>query len=79
MRIGFDAKRAFLNNTGLGNYSRDAIRILSLESDEHLQNVKPGHDPPVDCLIANAFRMSITSLPFCRRSMLAGDLRSTLG
>ena len=29
MRIGFDAKRAFYNNTGLGNYSRDAIRILS--------------------------------------------------
>ena len=29
MRIGFDAKRAFSNNTGLGNYSRDAIRILS--------------------------------------------------
>jgi len=29
MKIGFDAKRAFLNNTGLGNYSRDAIRVLS--------------------------------------------------
>jgi glycosyltransferase involved in cell wall biosynthesis len=29
MRIGFDAKRAFYNNTGLGNYSRDAVRILS--------------------------------------------------
>ena len=29
MRIGFDAKRAFLNNTGLGNYSRDTIRILA--------------------------------------------------
>ena len=29
MRIGFDAKRAFYNNTGLGNYSRDVVRILS--------------------------------------------------
>ena len=29
MRIGFDAKRAFLNKTGLGNYSRDTIRLLS--------------------------------------------------
>ena len=29
MKIGFDAKRAFLNSTGLGNYSRDTIRILS--------------------------------------------------
>jgi len=29
MRIGFDAKRAFRNFTGLGNYSRAAISILS--------------------------------------------------
>ena len=29
MKIGFDAKRAFSNNTGLGNYSRDTIRLLS--------------------------------------------------
>ena len=29
MRIGFDSKRAFYNQTGLGNYSRDTIRILS--------------------------------------------------
>lgn len=28
MRIGYDAKRYFLNKTGLGNYSRDLIRIL---------------------------------------------------
>ncbi|MFZ4261730.1 glycosyltransferase family 4 protein [Sphingobacterium sp. HJSM2_6] len=28
MRIGYDAKRYFLNRTGLGNYSRDLIRIL---------------------------------------------------
>ena len=29
MRIGFDAKRAFSNNTGLGNYSRYTIQVLS--------------------------------------------------
>jgi glycosyltransferase involved in cell wall biosynthesis len=29
MRIGFDAKRAVQNNTGLGNYSRYVIEILS--------------------------------------------------
>ncbi len=28
MRIGFDAKRAFFNNTGLGNYSRSTINAL---------------------------------------------------
>ncbi|PKP19079.1 MAG: glycosyl transferase family 1 [Bacteroidetes bacterium HGW-Bacteroidetes-21] len=30
MRIGFDAKRAFFNNTGLGNYSRNTIRQLTI-------------------------------------------------
>jgi glycosyltransferase involved in cell wall biosynthesis len=29
MRIGFDAKRAFNNNSGLGNYSRNTIRLLT--------------------------------------------------
>ncbi len=28
MKIGFDAKRAFFNKSGLGNYSRDTISIL---------------------------------------------------
>lgn len=28
MKIGFDAKRAFVNRSGLGNYSRDIIRSL---------------------------------------------------
>ena len=30
MLIGMDGKRAVLNNTGLGNYSRYAVNILSL-------------------------------------------------
>lgn len=29
MKIGFDAKRAFYNNSGLGNYSRSTIELLS--------------------------------------------------
>ncbi len=28
MRIGFDAKRAFYNRSGLGNYSRSAVQLL---------------------------------------------------
>ena len=38
MRIGFDAKRFFLNRTGLGNYSRDLIRILETfdKANEHV-------------------------------------------
>ena len=29
MKIAFDAKRAFHNNTGLGNYSRSVIRAVA--------------------------------------------------
>ena len=28
MKIGFDAKRAFLNTSGLGNYSRNTLNAL---------------------------------------------------
>ncbi|MFK5974822.1 MAG: glycosyltransferase, partial [Flavobacteriaceae bacterium] len=46
MRIGFEAKRVFHNNTGLGNYGRDVIRILSEYtsiSAFFLYNTKPSH------------------------------------
>jgi glycosyltransferase involved in cell wall biosynthesis len=38
MRIGFDAKRLFLNTTGLGNYSRDLLMSLAdhFPDDEYL-------------------------------------------
>ena len=35
MRIGFDAKRAFFNFSGLGNYSRNTIRQLGLHFPEN--------------------------------------------
>ena len=35
MRIGFDAKRFFLNQTGLGNYSRDLVRGVLEEGKEN--------------------------------------------
>ena len=35
MTIGFDAKRAFLNNTGLGNYSRTVIQSMCEHFPEH--------------------------------------------
>jgi glycosyltransferase involved in cell wall biosynthesis len=35
MRIGFDAKRAFFNFSGLGNYSRNTIRYLSHKFPEN--------------------------------------------
>jgi hypothetical protein len=36
MRIGFDAKRAFLNASGLGNYSRNTINALHQYSPENV-------------------------------------------
>jgi glycosyltransferase involved in cell wall biosynthesis len=44
MNIGFEAKRAFHNRTGLGNYSRDVVRILSShfpDNNYFLYNPKP--------------------------------------
>jgi glycosyltransferase involved in cell wall biosynthesis len=35
MHVGFDAKRAFQNSTGLGNYSRDVLRILAAHHPGH--------------------------------------------
>jgi glycosyltransferase involved in cell wall biosynthesis len=35
MHIGYDAKRAFLNNTGLGNYSRWLIKTVASYYPEH--------------------------------------------
>ncbi len=35
MKIGFDAKRAFCNSRGLGNYSRDTIRLLTEQFPEN--------------------------------------------
>ena len=47
MRIGFDAKRAYCNNTGLGNYSRDTIRLLAQyypSNEYHLYTPKLTHN-----------------------------------
>jgi glycosyltransferase involved in cell wall biosynthesis len=44
MNIGYEAKRIFHNKTGLGNYSRDLVRILSEaypENNYFLYNPKP--------------------------------------
>lgn len=45
MRIGFDAKRAFLNRTGLGNYSRGVIdSVLRQESTTKVHLYTPDPD-----------------------------------
>jgi glycosyltransferase involved in cell wall biosynthesis len=56
LRIGFDAKRAFLNRTGLGNYSRSVISSLAtLYPEEHyfLYTPKTGNDTQNQALLDN--------------------------
>ncbi len=51
MRIGFDAKRAFNNFTGLGNYSRTLIETLARyypENEYHLFTPKTNQNPRLD-------------------------------
>jgi len=53
MRIGFDAKRAYHNFSGLGNYSRDIIRHLVNQYPEHqyfVYSPKPNVKANVDFL-----------------------------
>jgi glycosyltransferase involved in cell wall biosynthesis len=35
MRVGFDAKRVFHNATGLGNYARDVLRVLTMHAPQN--------------------------------------------
>jgi glycosyltransferase involved in cell wall biosynthesis len=54
MKIGFDAKRAFHNFTGLGNYSRTLIETLATyyPTDElHLFSPKPNDSPRLKSLV----------------------------
>jgi len=50
MKIGYEAKRAFLNTTGLGNYSRGVIRMMASNFPEngyilYTPKVKPNKTP----------------------------------
>lgn len=51
MNIGFDAKRFFLNSTGLGNYSRDVVKDLARyypNNTYHLFTTKKEHKPQTE-------------------------------
>ena len=48
MKIGYEAKRIFHNRSGLGNYGRDLVRMLSSyypENEYYLYNPKPAAQP----------------------------------
>ena len=41
MKIGFDAKRAFLNASGLGNYSRNTLNALEQYFPQNIIRFSP--------------------------------------
>ena len=55
MKIGFDAKRAFKNRTGLGNYSRNLIGGIA-ETNENIAGIL--YTPDTDGPYSNYFSMS---------------------
>ena len=70
MKIGFDAKRAFNNSTGLGNYSRLVILSLLENFPEHQYYL---FTPTIDEKFKNIFMiwpvfMKIRYIKFCRIS-----------
>lgn len=58
MKIGFDAKRAFLNHTGLGNYSRTLLSSLAgffPEHEYHLFSPRIRQDNRTETLFSTSF------------------------
>jgi glycosyltransferase involved in cell wall biosynthesis len=47
MKIGFDAKRAFNNRSGLGNYSRDVIRAMVRRQTDSIYLYTPKVNPDI--------------------------------
>ncbi len=72
MKIGFDAKRAFHNFSGLGNYSRDLIRHLSLHYPQnklYLFSPKDSSDPRVSSLKELSNIHTVTPESFLNKSL----------
>lgn len=58
MKIGYEAKRIFHNNTGLGNYGRSLINIINRyypENQYFLYNTKKNHSKKFEILDNNVF------------------------
>lgn len=75
MKIGFDAKRAMFNHRGLGNYSRDTIRIVAQSHpDDEILMFSPKSEPlipfdyPKNCKIIAPSGFFWKSMPSLWRS-----------
>ncbi|MBS1779185.1 MAG: glycosyltransferase family 4 protein [Bacteroidetes bacterium] len=81
MRIAFDAKRAYQNTTGLGNYSRMLIKALAagypqdefyLAAPKETDLFTPGY-PNIHTITPNGLRKNIRSL--WRSNLVKADLK----
>ncbi|MEL6590813.1 MAG: glycosyltransferase family 1 protein [Bacteroidota bacterium] len=67
MKIGFDAKRAFQNFTGLGNFSRtllDSLQTHFPQYEYHLYAPRLKQHPRTDFLFEERFSLHTTDSPF---------------
>lgn len=84
MRIGFDAKRAFNNAAGLGNFSRNTIRALSRQFPNdryflfHPGNSNPLFTAPVNSSEIKPRSLLWKTLKFGWRSFRVGGLAKKL-
>ena len=82
MKIGFDAKRAYSNFSGLGNYSRSTIELLVGHYPEHEYYLfsprREGQSPyhaPAGCAVMNPGPFGSFSPSMWRSCFLGGDIR----
>lgn len=69
MKIGFEAKRVFHNKTGLGNYSRDLIRILNMYYPQNTYNLYNPKSSTQNLFLftSNNVVEKLPQSPFCKR------------
>lgn len=79
MKIAFDAKRFFHNTSGLGNYSRDLVRILATHfpENEFLLLAKNKNEKGKDILnLPNVLFQNITEGNFARQFKMGIDAQN---
>lgn len=82
MKIGFDAKRAYSNFSGLGNYSRSTIELLVGHYPEHeyllfspCREGRSSYHAPAGCRVVNPGPVGSFSPSMWRSCFLGGDIR----
>jgi glycosyltransferase involved in cell wall biosynthesis len=78
MRIGFDAKRAFMNASGLGNYSRTLIRsLVELYPENKYVAFTPGINNDLGKDLAESGKVKMIFPPQIMRSVFSSLWRSS--